>query len=357
MMRVLDRLVLGSFFKLFVAFLLATPPLFILGEVTENLDDYVDAGLTVWEVAHGFLYKLPQYLTWSFPIAALIASVFTIQSMTTHREIVAAKAGGISFHRLVAPVLLAGVLLTGAALWLTNLAPRTMLVANQIHANEDRGRDWRADFVYQTEGGMTLSAQRLSVADGRLSDVLLQRPPAEEAPGLWVEANEALWDSAGGSWTLRDGHFRSILGADEVSSMRFERMRVAGLTETPEDLLQDEPEEEEMTYAQLQRLARIIERTGGEPNKLRVRMEQKYSVPVATLVIILFGAPLATSSKRGGAAYGIGVALGTTILYLLLFKIAGGFGTSGAIPAKAAAWFPNVVFFVAGLWLLGRVRT
>ena len=112
-----------------------------------------------------------------------------------------------------------------------------------------------------------------------------------------------------------------------------------------------------MTYAELGRLADIIERSGGQPHKLRVKKEQKIAIPVATLIIILFGAPLATSPNRGGTAYGIGVSLGSTMLYLLLLKVAGAFGASGAIPALWAAWLPNLLFLAVGVTLLGRVRT
>ena len=114
---------------------------------------------------------------------------------------------------------------------------------------------------------------------------------------------------------------------------------------------------DEMTYQEVDRLARIIERTGGDPAELLVKREQKFSIPVATLVVILFGVPLATSSGRGGTAYGIGVSLGTTILYLLLFKVAGALGQAGAMQPLTAAWLPNVLFFGTALILLRRVRT
>ena len=71
----------------------------------------------------------------------------------------------------------------------------------------------------------------------------------------------------------------------------------------------------------------------------------------------VFGAPLANSSPRSGAAFGVGVSLGITILYLMLFKVAGAAGTSGALPALAAAWLPNVLFTVAAAVLIARVRT
>jgi lipopolysaccharide export system permease protein len=108
-MRTLDRLVATTFLKLWVAVTLATPPLFNLGDFTENLDSYLDRGLTRFEVAQAYFYKLPEYFQFAFPIAALVATVFTIHTMTRHREIVAAKAGGISFHRVMAPLVVIGV--------------------------------------------------------------------------------------------------------------------------------------------------------------------------------------------------------------------------------------------------------
>ena len=109
-MRILDRLVAFTFLRLFLVSILATPPLFILGDVTENLDRYLDRGLTGAQVAAAYLWQLPLYVQWSFPIAGLIAAVFTVHNMTLHREVVAAKAGGVSFHRLFLPVLVGGAL-------------------------------------------------------------------------------------------------------------------------------------------------------------------------------------------------------------------------------------------------------
>ena len=73
--------------------------------------------------------------------------------------------------------------------------------------------------------------------------------------------------------------------------------------------------------------------------------------------IRLFAAPLANSAPRGGAAYGVGVSLGITIVYLMLFKVAGAAGSSGALHPTVAAWIPNVLFAIAGAFMIRRVRT
>ena len=354
-MRVLDKMVAKSFARLFLISIFATPPLFILGDVTENLDRYLDRGLTGAHVALAYFWMLPLYIQWSFPIAALVAAVFTVHNLTLHHEVVAAKAGGISFHRLIAPVLVGGGVLTVVALGLAALAPRTYRIANDILQNQPP-RSWRTDFVYQTDDGLALAVNRLTLEDGRMVGVVAQRKGKDGRPRMHLEARDANYQ-AGEGWTLGEGSLRLLEGPDTLRAFQFSSLRIPGLKESPPDLLEEPREEEEMTYTDLGRLARVIERSGGQANKLLVKRGQKISLPVATLIIILLGAPLATSTQRGGAAYGIGVSMGCTMLYLLLLKISAGFGAGNALPPLWAAWLPNVVFAVAGLFLLRRVRT
>lgn len=356
MIRILDRLILGTFLKLFFVFLAASPVLFIVGDITEQLDTFVDRGLTMTEVARAYFFQLPLYIQWSFPVAALLAVVFTVHGMTAHREIVAAKAGGISFHRLVRPVLILGLVLTGVALALTEIVPRSNRIAAQILRNEELDRSWRSDFVYQSEDGTTWQVGRLDASEGSMSQIIMERPPAGEGPAVHITADAARFDSIQG-WTFARGYVRHIYPDSTERAYQYERMRMTGIAERPEELLDSPREPDEMTYGEIERLAGMVRRSGGDARELLVEQEQKLSLPVATLVVILLGAPLATSSKRGGTAYGIGVSLAITMLYILLFKIAGGLGEAGVMGPAVAAWIPNVLFFGAAVVLLSRVRT
>ena len=357
MTRILDRLVAATFLKLFFLFLLASPPLFILGDITENLAGYIDRGLTGTEVAKAYLYQLPLFIQWSFPIAALVAAVFTVHNMTTHRELVAAKAGGVSFHRVVRPILVLGLLLTVVALGMTDVVPRGKRIAAQILKAEDPRANFRSDFVYESKDGTTTwQVGHLTAADGRMNNVTIERPPTDSLPAMYLKANMAMHDSTTG-WTFLTGSLRFLRADSTEEVYDFERLRMPSLTERPDELLEAPREPDEMTYAELGDLANAIERSGGNPGRLWVKREQKLSIPVATLVVILFGVPLATSTQRGGTAYGVGVSLATTMVYLLLFKVAAAMGAAGTISADTAAWFPNILFAGAAAGLLVRVRT
>ena len=350
-------LIARTFLRIFTLFIIGAPLLFIVGDLVEQVDRYFDRGLTVGEVALAYVYMLPEFISWSFPIAALIAAVFTIHSMTQHREVLAAKAGGISFHRLMAPLIVLGLLLTGVGLLLSEAVPVGKRRSGQILRNEDVGRQWRSDFVFKTDDDRTLTVRRLNVFPPLMTQVVLEVPAGSDGGAAQhLQATNAPFDSVRG-WTFENGYLRILPDGAEPLTFYFDSLRSSGFGEPPRSLLGQPTDEDEMTDAEIDRMVANITRSGGDPSTLLVEKGQRKAIAVATLVIILFGGPLATSSRRGGTAYGIGIALASTIFYLLLFRLAGAAGKSGALSPELSAWLPNMLFLVCGLILLKRVRT
>ncbi|MFW5904668.1 MAG: LptF/LptG family permease, partial [bacterium] len=332
MIRILDRLVIRTFLRLFLVFVIGAPLLFILGDVTDNLDRYLQRGLSLAEIGTGYLYFFPRFMLWSFPIAGLLAAIFTIYPMTIHREVMAVKAGGISFYRLILPLLVLGVVFTGVGLALSQVVPFTNQRAAEALGDRERRQEWRSNFVYITDAGESLAARRLTASDGTMVGVTLQNVSRNgDEPTLHVLAPRAQWNDEERTWTFQEAWVREIWPDGREVARRVQEYRPEQLHEAPEELLETVRDEEEMTYMELRTLADRILRSGGDPGRILTKREQQLAIPVATLVIVLFGAPLATSSRRGGAAYGIGIALATTILYLMLFRVSGAMGYAGTL--------------------------
>jgi lipopolysaccharide export system permease protein len=299
---------------------------------------------------------MPLFISWSFPVAALIATVFTVNGMTRHSEMTAAKAGGISFFRALRVLPLLGIVLTGAALVLSELVPIGTRLKKEVLQEVERMPDvMRHDFVYTGPDGHVYTIRQLNMSGPTLNGITIERT-AQRQPVLRISAREARWDSISG-WTLSNGVYRRFDEEGVEHAFSFRSLRMAALTETPEQLMARPPEPEEMRYAELGRFIETLERSGGKPREMMVDRSQKIAIPVATMVIILFGAPLANSSARGGAAYGIGVSLGITVFYMVLFRVTGAAGTAGWMHPDLAAWSPNALFAVAALWLIVRVKT
>ena len=357
MIRLLSRYVVRTFSTTFILLVLGLPLLFIIADVTDNIDTYMERGVTGGKLGLSYLYQLPLFVLYSFPIAALIATVFTIGGMTRHQELTAAKAGGVSFYRIFLPIAAMSVLLSVAAFGLGELTPvtlakRAVLMGDQTAVSFGP----RVNFVYQTEREGVLTARRLESQAGELSQVVLERNARGRVPGMHRMAERATWTAKHG-WKLERGYIRELHDDGREVTTHFDSLRIPGLVETPEDLLGGPKDPEAMGYQEMSRFIGAIERSGGDANPLKVERAQKLAIPMAVMVIVLFGAPLATSSQRGGAAFGIGISLGVTIIYMLLFRVGKAVGSSGAIDPLVAAWFPNALFLVAGLVLMSRVRT
>jgi len=190
-----------------------------------------------------------------------------------------------------------------------------------------------------------------------MTQVVLEVPAGPDGQAAQhLQATQVPFDSIRG-WTFVDGYLRLLPDRSAPLTFHFDSARTSGFGEPPRGLLGRPTDEDEMTDSEIDRMVANIARSGGDVRSLRVTKEQRKATALATLVIILFGAPLATSSQRGGTAYGIGAALLSTILYLLFFRLSEAAGQSGALSPLLSAWLPNMIFLASGLILLKRVRT
>lgn len=354
-MKTLDRYVAREFTRLFLLFALAVPLLFVLGDWTEKIDNYARQGLSPATVALGYLYQMPMFISWSFPVAALIATVFTVNAMTRHSEMTAAKAGGISFFRALRVLAPIAVVVTAAGLALTEIVPLGTRAKKEIMQEVERTPDlMRHDFVYSGPWGHVMTIRQLNMSGPTMSGITIERA-VDGVPVMRVSARDADWDSAG--WSLRNGIYRVFDDDGTERAVSFAALRLGALQETPEQLMARPKDPEEMRYNELGRFIETLERSGATPREMMVDRAQKLAIPFATMVIIFFGAPLANSSARGGAAYGIGISLGITVLYMMLFRVTGAAGAAGWMHPNIAAWLPNGIFAVAAVVLIARVRT
>src|ERR1700692_2423077 len=106
-MRILDRYVLWQGIRVFLLPSTGLPLVSVLTQLTDNLRRLLGRELSAGTIALSYLYSLPQNIATMMPAAALFAAVFTVGPLARNSEITAAKAGGMSFHRLAWPLFLA----------------------------------------------------------------------------------------------------------------------------------------------------------------------------------------------------------------------------------------------------------
>jgi len=335
----LDRYFLREWIKIFLLTALGFPLVVILFDLTDRLGMYLGRGLSKGTVALSYVFSLPETIFLVLPAAVLFATVFTIGNASRHSELTAAKAGGISFQRLVRPLFVAAALAFVTGVALSEVAPiattrRLELLGEKLI----RGTKNRYNFVYRADQGWVYAIRSLDIGTREMQDVILEREGSgPEYPTIVVAASQAHYDSTN-RWMLAGGAVRYLL-------------------ERPYDLLAEPKAPEEMRYAELGRYIDALARSGSDHKKLRVKQALKIAVPFTCIIIALFGAPLAVSNPRAGGAFGIAISLGTTVVFLLAVQVSQAVGAGGVLPPVLAAWVPNMIFGATAVWLLAKVRT
>jgi lipopolysaccharide export system permease protein len=357
--RPLDRYVFNEFWKIFSITALGFPVLLVVIDLADHAQTYLDRHIPGRDLALSYFFWIPDSMFMVLPAAVLFATVFSIGAFTRHAEVTAAKASGISFYRLILPILLGAVFACGLDLALGEVVPLTNRRRTQL-LREDRAQigNNRYNFAVAGEFGRVYKAYELRTDSARIRSLQIERKGSgPNYPTYVLSADTADYNPKRAQWTLRHGVLSIIGDTGATVSVSFAVARDKHFTEQPADMMTKPREAHDMRYDELTRFIAALERSGGDANVLRVERALKIAIPVTCIIIALFGAPLATSTQRGGSAYGIAVSLATTMIFLLMVQLTRAIGSKGVIPPDYAAWIPGAIFAAMGLILLARVRT
>jgi lipopolysaccharide export system permease protein len=363
--RTLDRYLLREWLRVFLVTLLGFPILVIVIDLTDKMDSYLGRGLKPATVAFSYVFDLPEKMFLVLPVAVLFATVFTVGSLGRHSELTAAKASGISFHRLVRPLFVAGGLSFIMGLLLGELAPVTTAKRLELLGEKAvQNLPTRDNFVYRADGGWVYAVRGLDLRTRQMVDLMLEREGSGvEYPTIVLAAQTAVYSDSTMKkyWMLHHGSLRYLEGNDPAGggefAFEFDSLKSRTLNETPVDLLAQPKAPDEMRYSELRRYIDALMRSGSNAKKLQVELALKVAIPMICLLISLFGAPLAISSPKSGAAWGVAASLATTFIVLLMFQLAKAVGSGGVLPPMLAAWFPNLLVAVAAVYLLRKAPT
>ena len=86
-------------------------------------------------------------------------------------------------------------------------------------------------------------------------------------------------------------------------------------------------------------------------------MQKKFSVPLFALIMAMVSIPFAFVAGNRGAMAGVGLSFAIAIAYWSIDKLFEQVGNLSQLPPRVAAWSPDVIFALAGLYFLARMRT
>jgi len=161
-------------------------------------------------------------------------------------------------------------------------------------------------------------------------------------------------------WVLENGRYRVFL-EDTLSSQvqkfeTFQRLVKFDLNVKPELFIRKAKHPDQMNFQELYDYVKSKSKSGVEVSKELVQLHMKIAFPLASFIIVLFGAPIASLPRRSGLAFSFGATLIISFVYYVLLKFGQSLGYNEKLPPFMAAWMGNIVFGVLGLVILFKSR-
>jgi lipopolysaccharide export LptBFGC system permease protein LptF len=173
-----------------------------------------------------------------------------------------------------------------------------------------------------------------------------------------IYARKAHWSVPLKTWVFEDGWTCEYKGAFCHVYAPFQAMTFRELTEPPDYFLKEKLQDTQMNFLQLDHYIKDLTQSGFEGTvKLQVRLYRKFSVPLFALMMAMIAIPFGFLVGNRGAMAGVGLSLGIAVAYLGVGQLFEKLGDAGQLGPVVAAWGPDVVFALAGSYLLLRMRS
>ncbi len=366
--QVIDTYVLTSFLFYFILLLTSFVLIFHVYTFFELLSDIVKNHIAMDRVFTYLFFLTPQLVYDSAPLSVLIAVLVTFGILTKHNEITAFKATGISLYRLAVPVLVAALGLSAALFAFDHYyvpganrkqdAIRKEIKGKPVQTYLHPERQWVFDpgkkddpriFYYKY-----LDPQQKVMVGPQVYEL----DPSNFRLRKHIAAEKARWEPALGTWIFENGWSRDFTGRP-LKFMNFSGQAATfqEIDERPDYFLQEVFQDQQMNFQQLAAYIQDLQRSGIETIALQVRFYGKFAKPLFALVMALISVPFAFVAGNRGAMAGVGVSLAIAIGYFSLGTLFEQLGDVNLLPAAMAAWSPDVVFAMAGLYFFTRMRT
>ncbi len=362
-LQILDIYIIRSWIFYFVVLLTTFTGIYVIFDFFQVLGDIVRNQISIRIVVDYYRFLLPNVLYVLLPLAILVATLVNFGLLTKTNQVIAVKSAGISLYRLSVPVLTITALLSlGMFLFADRILPETNQRQNGLR-NQIKGKPaqtfYRPD--HQWIFGSSSRIYNYSFFDPD-QNVFANLSVFEFDPTTFrmtrrIHAARAVWEEPVHGWILENGWARDFNG-DRVTNFKdFSVQTFKELTEEPSYFKKEVKPSEQMSALELRRYIADLRQSGFDVVRLSVQFYRKFSYPLIAFVVALIGIPFSFTMGGKGALTGIALSIAIAIVYWSTSSLFESMGNLSQLPPAMAAWSPDILFGLAGSYLLLRMKT
>jgi lipopolysaccharide export system permease protein len=360
-MKIFDKYILKQFIMTTVFGLITFMMIFLIIDLMENLDDFLDNNVANDIIIQYYIAFLPEIVKLMTPVAVLLASLFTTGKLAANNELTAMKAGGMSIYRYMFPLITVAFLVSGVSVyfngWVVPYANQQKFSIERRYLNKNLESTARTN-IYLQDGkkrivyisyydGRSGTGTRASIQEFSDSSLI---SIAQRWDGL-----QFTWDSVSSTWSMSLGRQR-IFSATGEQVIPFGTYIFRDLSFTPKDIVKKVERPEEMNYTELGEFIERQQNSGNDTARWMVDYHNKVAFPFASVIVVLFGIPFSFGKRKGGIAVQVGISAAVVFIYMVFMKISNVFGYNGDLNPLLTAWLANIIFFTAGVVNIFRVN-
>jgi lipopolysaccharide export LptBFGC system permease protein LptF len=175
-----------------------------------------------------------------------------------------------------------------------------------------------------------------------------------------IRAGRAHWNPSINTWVFENGWFSDFRN-NTATAVRtdFQARTFPELNETPDYFLQEYHLYTQMNFRELDKYVRDLKQSGYgyDTVDFEIQLYRKFALPLFALIMAMIGVPFGFLVGNRGAMTGIGVGIAIALAYLATSTLFEKVGEINELTPAIAAWGPDVIFSLAGLYFLMRMKS
>jgi lipopolysaccharide export system permease protein len=351
---IIDRYIVRKFLGTFFFAMLLIIVITVVFDISEKIDDFIEKKAPFKAIIFDYyLNFIPYFVSLFISLFIFISVIFFTSKMAYQSEIIAILSSGISFQRFLYPYFIGACIL---ALFSFVINDVIMPPANK-HRLEFEDQYVKSPVVYlernvhkQVEPGLFVYLESFSNSSETAYRFSLERYKGERMVSK-LKSAQAVWNKEKDKWTISNYYIR------DIDSLGHETLRTGASIDTTLNL---DPSEfkrrnnfmETMNIAQLKDFIDNLKMQGADNVKMFVlELNKRVAFPFSTFILTLIGVSLSTRKVRGGIGIHIAIGIAISFLYILFMQFSSEFATKGNLHPVLAAWVPNIIFGIVGIFL------
>ncbi len=327
----------------------------IAGRFVGMADLIINKGVSIFDISRVLLLLIPYMLAISIPMAFLTGCIFIFGRMSSDNEISALLSSGISFLKIIIPVIYLSVLISFVCLYIHDrVIPSTRFKSRQII----KSIGLKEPTAFLEPGIFIKQFEPYVIYIGEIKKGIMHRvciyQPERGKPTRTIFARRA-----------------ETLPSDDDQSVRLKLYNGATDEPNPNDpnsfykIMFDEyiitlhiPEDSysgtiekkprEMTIQEIKNQIKELEAKSINTAPLSTEIQWKMSLSFACIPFAIIALPIAVRIRRAEKSIAFGISLLIILIYYLIFLLSQMLAIEGKIEPYFL-WFANIMFTAAGI--------